>query len=77
MGLRLESWLGAWLGGTWLGLAPLGLGLGRTTFRGGARLLRRRMRCPATCPGSVGPALGSREPVLVTRKNRSTIPRHG
>src|SRR5262249_11334996 len=67
MGARLESWLGPGLAGPWLGMGPsLGLGLGRTALRCGARILRRGMRRSTSGPRPVGSALDFSESVLVT-----------
>lgn len=71
-GIRVAGWLAQrlvwwWLGlagrmgarlGTWMGMASR---LGRTAFRRGARILRRRMCRPASCPWPVGTALDFRE----------------
>ena len=46
--------------GTWMGMASR-LGMGRTTFRRGAGILRRRMCRPASCPWPVETALDFRE----------------
>src|SRR5262245_14038115 len=67
MGARVESRLGACLG-TRLGLAPLGLGLGWTAFRCGARVLRRGLCRSPPCPRSVGSALDFSQSVLVVTK---------
>jgi hypothetical protein len=74
MGTRVESWLGTWLG-TWLGRLGMAsrLGLGWTTFRCGAGILRGRMRRSATRSRSVGPALDSREPVLVVKNSGGEV----
>ena len=53
MGPRMARWLGARLG-TWMGMASR-LGMGRTTFRRGAGILRRRMVVRRLVPGPWGP----------------------
>jgi hypothetical protein len=55
MGSRMARRLGARLG-TWMGMASQ-LGMGRTAFRRGARILRRQVCRPASCPWPVGTAL--------------------
>lgn len=73
MGPRLARWMGSWMArrlGTWLGMASR-LGMGRTSFRRSAGILRRWMRGPASCPWPVGTALDLGEQVLVIKTGLS------
>ena len=64
MAARVESGLGPRV----VVASRLGLGLGWTSLCRGGASIRGRVRRPAPCARPVGPALDSREPVLV--KNR-------
>ena len=69
MGPRLARWLGTRMG-TWMGTA---LGMGRTRFRRGVGILRRRMRRKASCSRPVGTALDLGEQVLVVKARRRSV----